>query len=251
MRSRETRIGQLFVELADTLTGDFDAVELMQQLAEACVELLEVDAAGLMLLDPRGHPRLVASAPALMYGLELFELQADEGPCMDVIRTGDPVLNIQVSEAQDRWPHFTAVALEAGMRSTHALPLKLRASLIGAVNLFARREQHLTHSDVALGQALADVAAIVLVQQRATGDPAIRAEQMRAALHTRVLIEQAKGVLAEHSGLHPADTFPFLRTHARQMGRTLHDVAERVVTGKLSSTDLLSETDSSPPNQAG
>ena len=239
MVSRETRIGQLFVELADTLTDDFDPVELMQQLAEACLELLDVDATGLMLLDPRGRPRLVASSPDLMHDLELFELQSDEGPCLDVIQTGQPVLNVQVLQAQDRWPRFTAVALEAGMQSTHALPLKLRSTLVGAVNLFARKEQHLSEGDVALGQALADVAAIGLGQQRVTRDPAMLAEQMQAALDTRNVVEQAKGMLAEHSGLHPGDTFPYLRAHARQTHQTLDHVAKRVVRGQLSMADVL------------
>ncbi len=239
MVSRETRIGQLFVELADTLTDDFDVVEVMNQLAEACLELLQVDAAGLMLIDDRGRPRLVASSPDLMRELELFELQTDEGPCLDVIQTGQAVVNVNVAQAQDRWPRFTALALEVGMRSTHALPLKLRSNLIGAVNLFARTEQHLSEGDIALGQALADVAVIGLLQQRASLEPSMLAEQLQLALHTRVLVEQAKGVVAEHTGLYPGDTTRLLRVHARRTGQTLQRVAADVVSGQLSGTDLL------------
>jgi len=241
MVSREVRIGQLFVELADTLTADFDVVEFMHELAEACIELLEVDAAGLMLLDLHGTPRLIASSPDFMRELELFELQSDEGPCLDVIETGQPVTNVDVSGAKERWPRFTAVALGAGMKSTHALPLKLRDHLIGVVNLFTRTEQHLSEEDIALGQALADVASIGLLQQRATQEPSLLAEQLQTALNTRILIEQAKGVLAEHSGLDPADTIRLLRAHARHLGAPLQSVAESVVNGELDPMDLLQE----------
>lgn len=239
MVSREIRIGQLFVELADTLTADFDVVEFMHRLADACIELLDVDAAGLMLIDLHGRPRLVASSPDLMRDLELFELQADEGPCLDVIEHGQAVVNVKVADAQQRWPRFTAAALEAGMRSTHALPLKLRSRLIGAVNLFGEREQHLSEEDIALGQALADVASIGLLQQRVTREPPMLAEQLQSALNTRILVEQAKGILAEHSGLNPGDTFHYLRTHARSAGETLERVAAAVVSGELTAADVL------------
>lgn len=242
MVSREIRIGQLFVELADTLTEDFDVVEFMHRLAEACLELLDVDAAGLMLIDLQGRPRLVASSPGLMHDLELFELQADEGPCLDVIETGEAVVNVNVAAAQQRWPRFTAAALKAGMRSTHALPLKLRAHLIGAVNLFGQHEQHLSEGDIALGQALADVASIGLLQQRITREPPMLAEQLQSTLNTRILVEQAKGILAEHSGLTPGDAFPFLRVHARNTGKSLQSVASRVVRGELISAELLPAT---------
>lgn len=239
MVSREIRIGQLFVELADTLTADFDVVEFMHRLADACLELLDVDMAGLMLIDVRGRPRLIASSPDLMRDLELFELQADEGPCVDVIETGKSVVNIKVAEAKQRWPRFTAVALEAGMRSTHALPLKLRADLIGAVNLFGKSEQRLSEGDIALSQALADVASIGLLQQRAPREPAMLAEQLQSTLNTRILVEQAKGILAEHSRLSPGDTFHFLRAHARATRETMQVVAGQVVSGELTSTEII------------
>jgi len=237
--SRETRIGQVFVELTDTLTDDFDVVDLMYQLADACLELLEVDMAGLILVDRRGRPRLVASSPEGMRELELFELQADQGPCLDVLRSGQPVVNVALAQAQQRWPQFTSLALETGVRSTHALPMKLRQDLIGTLSLFTRNEQHLSDGDVALGQALADVASIALLQQHATREPADLAEALQSTLNARVVIGQAKGILAEHSGLHPADTFRFLRAHARKTGEPLQRVADHVVNGQLSSVDLL------------
>ena len=100
--SREIRIGQVFVELTDTLTDDFDVVELMYQLTDACLELLEVDMAGLILVDRHGRPRLAVSSPETMRELELFERQADEGPCVDVLRSGQPVVNVDVAQAQQR-----------------------------------------------------------------------------------------------------------------------------------------------------
>jgi GAF domain-containing protein len=227
------------VELADTMVSDFDVAELMLQLADACLELLEVDAAGLMLIDANGDLRLVASAPDMMHDLEVFELQSDEGPCLDAIRSGRAVINVDVQDATERWPRFTAEALTVGIRSTHALPLRLRGDLIGAMNLFSRAEQRLSEGDVALGQALADVATIALLQQRASRDHTILAEQLQVALNTRILIEQAKGVLAERSGLHPADTFRYLRTYARTTGQPLRSVAWQVINGGLPSTTLI------------
>lgn len=239
MVTREIRIGQVFVQLADTLVSDFDVAELMSQLADACIELLEVDAAGLMLIDASGELQLVASAPDLMHDLEAFELQSEEGPCLDTIRTGKAVINVDVLQARERWPRFTAEALAAGIRSTHALPLRLRGDLIGAMNLFSRAEHHLSDGDVALGQALADVATISLLQQRPTGDQSFLAEQLQVTINTRILIEQAKGLLAERSGLHPADTYPYLRTYARNHGQTLHSVAWQVIDRVLPTTELI------------
>jgi GAF domain-containing protein len=239
MLSREARIGQLFVELADTLIDDFDVVELLHRLAEACTEVLEVDAAGLMLTDLRGGLRLVAWSPDAMKRLEVFELQTDEGPSMDAIRTGRAVVNVDVTEARERWPRFTAAALAADIRSAHALPLRLRGQLIGVMNLFSTEEQRMSENDIALGQALADVATISLLQQRAIRDQSILAEQLHAALNTRIVLEQAKGMLAELSGLSPAETFHYLRDHARRTGQLLRAVAQQVIDGQLDSTELI------------
>ena len=203
--SREIRIAQVFVQLADTLVGDFDMAEMLLQLADACIELLEVDAAGLMLVDASGELRLVASSPDMMHDLEVFELQSDEGPCLDTIRTGKAVINVDIGQARERWPRFTAEALEAGIRSTHALPLRLRGDLIGAINLFSK------------------------------------AEQLHVALNTRIVIEQAKGILAERSGLHPAQTFHYLREYAKEHKEPLHSAARQVIEGRLPSKELIPE----------
>lgn len=233
------RIGQLFVQLADTLTDDFDVVELMHRLADACLELLQVDMAGLALLDTRGRPRLLASSPDGAGDLEVFELQAEEGPCRDVLRNGRRVVNITADQAQERWPRFTAVARAAGFRSTHALPLKLRENLLGAMSLHTATEEPLSAADLALGQALAHVAAIGLLQRHVIREPAILAEELQSALNGRILVEQAKGILAERSGLHPAETFRLLRAHARSTGHPLQRIAGDVVAGQLTILEIL------------
>jgi transcriptional regulator with GAF, ATPase, and Fis domain len=222
--------------------------ELMLQLAEACTELLEVDAAGLMLLDAGGQLRLVASTPDMMHDLDMFELQSEDGPCLDSIRTGEAVINVDVAQAKQRWPQFTVEAIAAGMRSTHALPLRLRGDLIGAINLFSKAEQHLSDSDVALGQAFADVATISLLQHRASRDHSILAEQLQMALNTRILIEQAKGTLAELSGLHPAETFRHLRAYAKSSGQPLHLVARQVLEARLTATELMNAEATANPD---
>ncbi len=239
--SRESRISRLFVTLADTLVDDFDVVEFLHGLAAACVDLLQVDAVGLMLADDRGQLRLVASSPDAIHELEVFELQADEGPCLDTFRSGRPVVNVTQDQARERWPAFMTAARAADIRSMHALPLRLRGEVIGAMNLFATSERSLSEADVGLGQALADVSTIGLLQQRAIQQHSLLAEQLQVALTTRILVEQAKGVLAERTGLTPAETFPHLRRHARNTGRTLQDVAQSVVDGRLDTRRLLPE----------
>ncbi len=236
--AREARISELFVTLADTLIDDFDVVDFMHSLAEACIELLGVDAAGLMLANRQGGLRLIAWSPEEIRDLELFELQTDEGPCLDTFHTGQPVVNIDLADAQDRWPRFTAAALAADMRSTNALPLRLRGQVIGAMNLFSTANQVLSEPDLSLGQALADVATIGLLQQRAIHEQSILAAQLQTALDSRILVEQAKGVLAERSGLTPAETFGLLRRHARTTRQTLSTVAQQVIEGRLDFAQL-------------
>ena len=238
VNSREARISELFVTLADTLIDDFDVVDFLHSLAEACIELLDVDAVGLMLANARGGLRLVASAPDRMMDLEVFELQTDEGPCLDTFTTGRPVVNVKIREAEDRWPAFTAAALAADLRSTHAIPLRLRGQLIGAMNLCSTKVQRLSEADLVLSQALADAATISLLQQRAITEQSLLAQQLQTALDTRILVEQAKGVLAERSGLSPNETFGYLRGYARTNRQSLSVVAVAVIEGSLSFDQL-------------
>lgn len=232
--AREDAFARTLVELADTLVDDFDIVELFTLLGDRCVEVLEVAAAGLMLVAPDGDLRLVASSSETMRMVELFELQSQEGPCLDCYRSGEPVVNQNLEVVNGRWPNFAPVAVEAGFHSVHALPMRLRGVIIGALNLFRTEATPLEPPDVLAGQALADMATIAILQQRAAADAQILNEQLSQALNSRILIEQAKGVLAERGGLDMARSFTQLRRYARDHQLRLVDVAQGVIDGTLS-----------------
>ncbi len=227
----QQRLVSVFLGLADTLVADFDVIDFLDTLTRTSVELLGVDAAGLMLADQRGHLQLVAASTEELRLLELLELQNDQGPCLDCYREGQPVVNVPPDEARERWPVFHAAVEAQGFRSVHALPLRLRAEVIGAINLFVVSPEPLTGDDIALGQGLADMATIGLLQERAVHEQVILAEQLQSALNSRVLIEQAKGMLAERHGLDPADAFTLMRTYARRTGSPLLTIAQRVIEG--------------------
>ncbi|HET6292607.1 MAG TPA: GAF and ANTAR domain-containing protein [Kribbella sp.] len=231
--SREQRLASVFVELADTLVADFDVIDFLHTLTERSVELLQADAAGLILVDPHGQLHVLASTTDQARVLELFELQASEGPCLDCYTTGQPVVNIDLAEVKARWPHFQTATTAAGFRSVHALPLRLRGQVIGAMNLFCRTRSNLSDDDLAVGQALSDVATIGLLQERTVRHSEVIAEQLQAALNSRILIEQAKGVLAERTGIGVDAAFAVLRAYARSSGRQLGAVAAAVIDGSL------------------
>ena len=232
------RMAQVFVELADTLVDAFDVVDFLQNLTDRCVELLHADAAGLMLTDQRGGLTLVASTLERARALELFELQVQEGPCLECFSTGEAITNVGLEEARRRWPTLTPVAIGAGFGATHALPMRLRGQVIGALNLFTDDEVHLIDIDVAVGQAMADVATIGLLHQRNTHEQTILSEQLQTALHSRVVVEQAKGALAARAGVSVGEAFDRMRAYARRNNRTLTDVASAVVDG-AAPADLL------------
>jgi hypothetical protein len=234
------RVARVFVELADTLVEQFDPVDFLHMLADRCVEMLEADAAGLMLADERGDLRLVASTEERVRLLELFQLDVREGPCLDCFTTGRPQPNVDLQATSDRWPRFCRAAVDAGFGATHALPMRLRGQVIGALNLFTEASRPLTDDDVAVGQAMADIATIGLLHERNLHDQTILSEQLQTALNSRVLIEQAKGVLAARSGLSVAEAFTRMRAHARRRGLTLTAVAGAVVEGRLDEAVLSS-----------
>jgi len=230
---RESALLQTFSELADTLVDDFDVVELLTLLADRCVELLDVTAAGLMLAGTDGELRVVASSSDAMRVLELFEVQAEEGPCPECYRTGAPIVNLRLSEIDDRWPRFAPHAIEAGFRSVHALPMRLRGQTIGALNLFRAGEGSLDQADVIAAQAFADVATIAILQQRAAAEAQTLNEQLSQALNSRITIEQAKGMVAERTGLQMELSFNRLRGHARNHNLRLVDLANDVIDGAV------------------
>jgi len=236
--TRDSLLARTFVELSDTLVDDFDVVELLTLLADRCVEVLDVDAAGIMLGGPGGELRVMASSSEAMRVLELFEVQAQEGPCLDCYRTGQPVLNEVLDADGGRWPLFAAEALEAGFQSVQALPLRMRGNVIGALNLFHGGQAELERADVDVAQAFADVATIAILQHRAGLEGQVLNEQLQQALNSRVVIEQAKGVIAERAGLSVAQAFTALRAHARSNNLGLVEVARGVIDGTLRVSDL-------------
>jgi GAF domain-containing protein len=231
---REQRVSRAFVALADTLVDDYDVIDLLDRLVGFSVELLAADAAGIVLGDARGQLRAVAASSEAAEVMELLQLQSDQGPCLDCVHTAAPVSVPDLAEAVDRWPAFVAALAERGsFRSVHALPLRLRGEAIGALNLFHGQPGSLPHADLALGQALADVATIGILQERAIRRSEVLNEQLQTALHSRVVIEQAKGVLAQYAGLDLDEAFDRLRRYARGLNLRLADVAGDIARGGL------------------
>ncbi len=230
---REAVLARTLVELADTLVEDFDVVELLTLLTDRCVDVLDVTAAGLLLAAPGGDLRVMASSSDAMRLLELFALQTDEGPCLDCYRTGQPVVNKNLSTMNGRWPRFAPRAIAAGFASVHALPMRLRGSTIGALNLFRASEGTLDEADADAAQALADVATIAILQHRATLETQVLNNQLTQALNSRIVIEQAKGMVSEREALTMEQAFTLLRNHARNHNLRLVDLARGVVDGTV------------------
>jgi GAF domain-containing protein len=229
---REQSVSRAFVMLADTLVDEYDVIDLLDRLVGYSVELLAADAAGIVLADAHGRLRAVAASSEDAQLMELLQLQSDQGPCLDCVRSGSPVnvIDLTVPAAADRWPVFAAaVADSAAFRSVHALPLRLRGEAIGALNLFHRHPGPLPPVDLSLGQALADVATIGILSERAVRHGEILNEQLQAALNSRVIIEQAKGVLTQKGNLSMNSAFDRLRSYARNHNLRLSEVARQVV----------------------
>lgn len=226
-------MAETFVALADTLVADFDVVELLQGLTDRCVSLLEVDAAGLLLADPSHRLQLIASTSDAARLLELFQLQAREGPCVDCHRYGHPVVVPDIAVVAGRWPRFAPACRRAGFVGVHAVPMRYREQTIGALNLFRSDPGGLDRSGARIARALADVATIGLLQQRAISDMAELIEHLQTALDSRVVIEQAKGALAERLGLDTDEAFATLRRHARDHNLRLTELARAVVDGAI------------------
>jgi transcriptional regulator with GAF, ATPase, and Fis domain len=227
---RERVLTEAFVSLADTLVTDYDVIDLLHRLCSDSVRLLPVDAAGLLLSDQRGTLRVVSSSTEQAHLVELFQLQANEGPCLDCFRTSQQVVSTDLGR-EVRWPRFVERARQAGYEAVHALPLRLRSETIGGLNLFGRTPGALPPHALRVGQALADVATIGILQERALRRQEVLAEQLQGALNSRVIIEQAKGMLAERGQIDLSQAFALLRAHARTSQQRLSDLARDVVNG--------------------
>jgi GAF domain-containing protein len=231
--TREADVVRSLVEMADTLVDDYDVVDLLTGLTDRCVTLLGVSAAGVMLASPSGSLGLVASSSEAMRLLELFELQAQEGPCLDAFRSGGPVDQADLRAGTGRWPLFTAAAARAGFQSAVALPLRLREVALGALNLLSTSRAPIGEADVIVARAFADLAALSILQHRASTEAQRLNEQLSAALSSRVVIEPAKGVISERAGIDLAEAFARLRAHARNANLPLTNVARAAVDGTL------------------
>jgi GAF domain-containing protein len=236
--NREAWLAATLVELADTLVDEFDMVEFLQLLAARCVELFGAVEAGLMLADPAGTLRYMASSSERAKILELFELQSEEGPCLDCFRSGEQVVNQRLADPPGRWPRFSVQAQAAGFVSAHALPLRVRGKVIGAINLFHATDHRLDAADVRLGQAMADIATIGILQARTLSQATVLAEQLQVALTSRIILEQAKGRLAERVGVDLDEAFTRLRAFSRSNNRGLTSVAEAFLAGDVGVDDL-------------
>ena len=211
---REQDLLTAFIEFADTFVDDYDVVDFLHRLAARCVEIVDATEAGIMLADANGTLRYVASSSERMRLIELFELQHEEGPCLDAYRSGEAVHSVMTEDAVARWPRFAPHARDVGFSSASALPMRLRAEVIGVLNVFSARPTALGSDDQMVTQALADIATIGILQERALHDSHMVTSQLEAALESRIVIEQAKGSCR--------------RTHPREYRRRLH-AATRVL----------------------
>lgn len=239
--TREQQLVLAFVDMADTLVDDYDVVEVLHRLAGYCVSLLGATAAGLLLSDQQGGLQVMAASNERTRLLELLQVQADEGPCLDAYRSGEPIHVDDLAASADRWPVFTSEALAEGFHSVQAVPLRLRGQVIGALNLFGRETGPLAPQNLKVARALADTATIGILQERAIRRGEVLTEQLQRALTSRVVIEQAKGVLA-HAGRVPVgEAFEALRSYCRTRNLRLGEVAENIARGGLAPGIVLAD----------
>jgi GAF domain-containing protein len=231
--SRESKLSSAFVKLADTLVADFDVVDLLHWLVEECTQILDTQAGGLLLVDPAGELQLIASTSEEAELVEILQLAAGGGPCLDCYRSGAPITVGDIAAESSRWPQFSAEALKQGFRSVHATPLRLRGQTIGTMNLFSTQIGELGTADIAVAQALADVATIGILQERNIRSANLISEQLQHALDSRILIEQAKGVISATTGMSMNESFSALRKYSRDGNLSLRTVAEDVISRKV------------------
>ncbi|MEV6600096.1 GAF and ANTAR domain-containing protein [Actinoplanes sp. NPDC051346] len=234
------KLAKIFVEIADTLVDEFDLIDYMQTLTERVTELTDAAAAGMLLADHHGRLEFIAGSDENVTLLELFQLQNEEGPCLDAFHSGEPVVNISLGEAGARWPRFAPHAAAAGFQSVHAFPMRLRRQVIGALNVFGDTPgSDFEDDDAAIMQALADAATIGLLQERAITRSEALTEQLQGALNSRIIIEQAKGAVAQAAGISIDDAFTAIRGYARRHNRRLTEVAHSIVTDPQTLQQIL------------
>ncbi|WUW84842.1 GAF and ANTAR domain-containing protein [Streptomyces sp. NBC_01451] len=222
-------LAKTFVELADNLVADFDLTDFLRLLTDRCAAILGADAAGALLAERHGELRVIGASDERVRLLELFQLQSDEGPCLECYRTGTPVLVPDLTREVEDWPRFASAAKRSGFSAVQALPMRLRDEVVGALNLFRAEPGPFDPTGTLIAQALADAATISLLQQRSIHRSNVLNEQLQTALNSRVLIEQAKGKLAERQNIDMEQAFTALRGYARSHNRRLSDVARAFI----------------------
>jgi GAF domain-containing protein len=234
------RLAEVFVEVADTLVDEFDLIEFLQMLADRIAGLTDDATVGILLADTEARLHFMAASDENTKFLELFQLQQQDGPCVDAFHSGQPVTTTDLTDsaATQRWRRFAPHAADAGFRSVHAFPLRLRREVIGSMGLFGQTVGDLDDSDVQIVQALADVAAISLLQERVIRRGEVLTEQLQGAFNSRIVIEQAKGAIAQTHGVNVDTAFELIRAYARRTNRRLGDVAQTVVADLASLTEL-------------
>ena len=237
--SRERDIIRAFVDLSNELVDGYDMVELLSRLTTNCARLLDIASAGLLLADRRGTLHLIAASSERPHHLEVFQLQRDEGPCLDCYSSGNPIIVPDLAEEQQRWPQFCPAAQSAGFASVHALPMRLRDAVLGTLGLFGDNPGRLDDDDLALAQALVHVASVAIVNEKSAADRETVNSQLQHALTSRIVLEQAKGVIAYVGGLDMDEAFSVLRRYARDHGQKLSDIATRVVNRDLRGEELI------------
>ena len=239
MSRTEADVTRAFVSLTSSLANGADVVDLLDDLTKICARLLDIASAGLLLADERGTLHVLAASSERTRELEVFQVQRAEGPCLDSYLEGRPVLIPDLEAEADRYPEFVRHARRAGFASVHALPLRRKDVKLGTLGLFGVMVGALDDDDLSLGQAFADVAGVALVQDRALHDGDAVNEQLKAALDSRIVLEQAKGILAQLGDLDMAGAFAVLRRYARDHNLRLTDVARDVTTRALPSQQVL------------
>ena len=235
---RETRVLHAVVSLVDSLLDDFDVVDMLTDLTERCAQLLDVEAAGLLLADPRKHLHLIAATSERTRELELFQLQADEGPCLDCYSSGQPISIADLSEHRQRWPQFVSAATDAGFTSVHAVPMRAAGTVLGALGLFGTTTGDLNDADRLVAQTLAHIACVAILQEHAP-TPVTVLPRLQAALVSRIVVEQAKGYLHEHFDISVEDAFGLLRRYSRTHGDHLTEVCRRLISDPTARQGIL------------
>jgi GAF domain-containing protein len=232
--TREKRLAAAFVTLADTLVAGYDVVELLQTLVDTCAELLDATAAGILLADPAGKPGVIASTSEESRRVDEAQTTTGRGPSIQCFTTGQAIAVPDIAAVDDDWSEFRAEALAQGFRSAHAVPLRLRGRIIGTLTLLRAETGGLSADDRTVAQGLADVATIGILHERAARESDLAQMQLQHALNSRVVIEQAKGVIAHVRSVDMSDAFQILRTYSRAHNQSLRDVADLVVSRELS-----------------